>query len=111
MDVTPTHERALARLAQFLPAAGRRYAETRNHDDGPVAGGRGDVSQLTPWLHAGVITETEVLDVVLRQHSPAAAEKFIAEVFWRIYFSCYCMMRPRITPRSPRSPCPPRPRW
>lgn len=97
MDFTPTRTRALSRLAEFLPAAGRRYAETRNADDGPGGDkGRGNVSQLSPWLHAGLISETEVLDAVLSQHSPRAAEKFIAEVFWRIYFKGYLEQRPDI---------------
>jgi hypothetical protein len=96
MDTAPTREAALARLAAFLPAAGRRYAETRNADDGPVPSGRGNVSQLSPWLHAGVIGAPEVLEAVLGQHSPRAAEKFIAEVFWRIYFKGYLEQRPAI---------------
>ena len=81
MQFEPTRAAARARLAAFLPAAGRRYAETRNADDGPAEGGRGNVSQLSPWLHAGVLGETEVLEAVLGAHSPRAAEKFIAEVF------------------------------
>jgi hypothetical protein len=96
MDFTPTREAALARLAAFLPAAGRRYAETRNADDGPHEGGRENVSQLSPWLHAGLIGEPEVLAAVLGAHSPRAAEKFIAEVFWRIYFKGYLEQRPAI---------------
>jgi len=96
MDFTPTRERARARLAEFLPAAGRRYAETRNADDGAAAGGRGNVSQLSPWLHAGLIGEAEVLAAVLGAHSPRIAEKFIAEVFWRIYFKGYLEQRPAI---------------
>jgi hypothetical protein len=96
MDFTPTRSDAQARLAAFLPAAGRRYADTRNHDDGPADGGRSNVSQLSPWLHAGLIGETEVLEAVLGAHSPRAAEKFIAEVFWRVYFKGYLEQRPAI---------------
>ena len=97
MDFTPTRARGQARLAEFLPAAGRRYAETRNADDGPRKdSGRGNVSQLSPWLHAGLLGEAEVLEAVLGQHSPRAAEKFIAEVFWRIYFKGYLEQRPTI---------------
>ncbi|MFM7378690.1 MAG: FAD-binding domain-containing protein [Erythrobacter sp.] len=96
MDFAPTRAAALARLAAFLPAAGRRYAETRNADDGERAEGRGNVSQLSPWLHAGLIGEPEVLEAVLSAHSPRAAEKFIAEVFWRIYFKGYLEQRPAI---------------
>ncbi len=96
MDFAPTRAAALARLARFLPAAGRHYAETRNADDGPRAEGRGNVSQLSPWLHGGLIGEREVLEAVLGQHSPRAAERFIAEVFWRIYFKGYLEQRPAI---------------
>ena len=96
MDWTPNRARGLARLAEFLPAAGRRYADERNHDNGPADGGRGNVSQLSPWLHAGLMGETEVLEAVLARHSPRAAEKFIAEVFWRIYFKGYLEQRPAI---------------
>ena len=96
MDFTPTRERALDRLARFLPAAGRRYAETRNADDGPAESGRGNVSQLSPWLHAGLIGEREVLEAVLGVHAPRAAEKFIGEVFWRVYFKGYLEQRPAI---------------
>jgi deoxyribodipyrimidine photo-lyase len=96
MQFAPTRAAARARLAAFLPAAGRHYAETRNADDGPAQGGRGNVSQLSPWLHAGLIGAPEVLQAVLGQHSPRAAEKFIAEVFWRIYFKGYLEQRPAI---------------
>lgn len=96
MNFTPSRARAQARLAEFLPAAGRRYADTRNHDDGPAEGGRGNVSQLSPWLHAGLIGEPEVLEAVLGAHSARAAEKFVAEVFWRVYFKGYLEQRPAI---------------
>ena len=96
MQFTPTRAAGLDRLAQFLSAAGRRYAETRNADDGPQPGGRGNVSQLSPWLHAGLLDEREVLDAVLGAHGPRAAEKFVAEVFWRIYFKGYLEQRPAI---------------
>ncbi len=93
----PTRTAALNRLAAFLPAAGRRYADTRNEDGGPGADGAyGNVSQLSPWLHAGVLGEAEVIEAVLGQHSPNASEKFVAEVFWRIYFKGYLEQRPAI---------------
>ena len=103
MHLEPTREAGLQRLAAFLPNAGYAYANNRNHDDGarisgPNAPWRSNVSQLSPWLHAGLIKEAEVIDAVLAQHSPAAAEKFIAEVFWRIYFKGYLEQRPAIWP-------------
>jgi len=98
MQFTASRTAALARLSEFLPRAGRAYANNRNHDDGVSGAGemRSNVSQLSPWLHAGLIGEAEVVDTVLGKHSPAAAEKFIAEVFWRVYFKGYLEQRPSV---------------
>jgi len=97
MGFEPTRAAGLKRLAEFLPRAGRAYANNRNYDDGtPAEAMRRNVSQLSPWLHAGLVKESEVLDAVLRQHSAETADKFIAEVFWRVYFKGYLEQRPGI---------------
>lgn len=98
MQFDPTRAAGLARLAAFLPRAGRHYAEHRNADEGtaPDGAARRHVSQLSPWLHAGLVGEAEVLDAVLARHAPRDAEKFVAEVFWRIYFKGYLEQRPLI---------------
>ena len=99
MNFDPSREAGLERLADFLPRAGHAYANSRNHDDGARADNakaRSNVSQLSPWLHAGLVREAEVVDAVLGQHSPGAAEKFIAEVFWRVYFTGYLEQRPSV---------------
>jgi deoxyribodipyrimidine photo-lyase len=85
---------ALARLQAFVPHAGRRYAEQRNHDPGP--GLRDNVSMLSPYLRHRVLTEREVLAAVLQQHSAQAAEKFIQEVFWRSYWKGWLQLRPQV---------------
>jgi len=81
---------ALARLAAFIPHAGRDYAAGRNYDD------QTHVSVLSPYLRHRIITEAEVLAAVLRHHSPAAAEKFIAEVCWRTYWKGWLERRPAL---------------
>jgi len=98
MLFTPTRTAGLERLADFLPRAGSAYAKTRNHDDGVPADGkaRSNVSQLSPWLHSGLLSEAEVINATLNQHSPSAAEKFISEVFWRVYFKGYLEQRPSV---------------
>lgn len=96
MPFEPTRAAGLARLAEFLPRAGRFYADHRNADEGAIAPARRNVSQLSPWLHAGLLGEAEVVDAVLGAHSPRAAEKFIAEVFWRVYFKGYLEQRPSV---------------
>ena len=88
-----TREAGLEQLHSYAEHMGRYYAERRNHDEGPP---RRNVSQLSPWLHAGLISEGEVLQTALSRHSPSSADKFISEVFWRIYFKGYLEQRPTI---------------
>lgn len=93
----PSRQAGLDRLAAFAPSAGGAYARTRNFDDGaPEKGMRTNVSQLSPWLHAGLISEIEVLETVLASHGPKEAESFVSEVFWRVYFKGYLEQRPTI---------------
>ena len=93
----PTREAALARLNAFVPHAGRDYASGRNVDRGPLD--RSNVSALSPYVRRRMITEEEVVRAVLRQHSFAAAEKFIQEVAWRTYWKGWLEMRPDMLAR------------
>ena len=80
----PTRAAGLAALTTFIPEAGRRYAQSRNHDLGPDA--RSNVSMLSPYLRHRLVTEGEVVEAVLDAHTVASAEKFVQEVFWRTYW-------------------------
>jgi deoxyribodipyrimidine photo-lyase len=93
----PTRQAGLSRLAGFVPAAGRSYANRRNTDYGPDD--RGNVSALSPHLRHRLITEHEVLQAVLASHTLGSAEKFVQEVFWRGYFKGHLETRPAIWQR------------
>ncbi len=97
MQWLPTRAAGLARLAEFLPDAGRAYAERRNLDLGPQD--RSNVSALSPWLRRRLVTEDEVVAAVLARHSFAAAEKFIQEVAWRTYWKGWLELRPDLLVR------------
>jgi deoxyribodipyrimidine photo-lyase len=90
----PTREAGLARLSHFVASAGRHYQNKRNADLGPAD--RSNVSALSPYIRHRMVSEEEVLQAVLARHSPAAAEKFIQEVFWRTYFKGHLETRPVI---------------
>lgn len=90
----PDRAHGLARLAAFVPAAGRAYANRRNTDYGPYD--RGNVSVLSPYLRHRILTEREVLAAVLARHDLSTAEKFVQEVFWRGYFKGHLESRPEI---------------
>ena len=91
-DVAATREAALARLQAFLPHAGERYTDWRNHDFGPA--GDNAVSVLSPWLRHRLISEQEVVAQVMANHGLEAAEKYIQEVCWRSYWKGYLERRP-----------------
>lgn len=93
----PTRKAALARLAAFVPHAGRDYASGRNVDRGPLD--RSNVSALSPYIRRRMITEEEVVRAVLAQHSFQAAEKFVQEVAWRTYWKGWLEMRPDMLAR------------
>lgn len=93
-DFPATRTAALEKLTRFVPHAGADYARLRNFDHGP--GRHDNVSTLSPYLRHRLLTEPEVLQAVLGRHSPRAAEKFIAEVFWRTYWKGWLELRPSV---------------
>lgn len=94
MEFTPSRAVALEMLAAFLPRAGHAYAQGRNTDPGPT--GVHAVSRLSPYLRHRVMLESEVVAATLAQHSFAAAEKFLQEVFWRTYFKGWLEHHPDV---------------
>lgn len=90
----PTRAAGLARLAAFVPRAGKHYSGQRNYDYGPDK--RDNVSVLSPWVRHRLVTEEEVLRATLARHAPSTAEKFIQEVFWRTYFKGWLEQRPSV---------------
>ena len=84
----------LARLSNFADSAGKRYATRRNSDFGPLD--RSNVSMLSPYVRHRLVTETEILEQILRRHTLDSANKFIEEVFWRTYFKGWLEHRPAV---------------
>jgi deoxyribodipyrimidine photo-lyase len=89
-----TREAALERLQNFLPHAGEVYAAKRNYDFG--VDNRTNISLLSPFIRHRLISEREVVEAVLDQHSLIKSEKFIQEVFWRSYWKGWLEMRPSV---------------
>ena len=88
----PNYTAALTRLNAFIPHAGYDYTSKRNYD----RPGHPHVSRLSPYLRHRIITEDDVLSATLARHSPQAADKFIAEVYWRTYWKGWLEMRPTV---------------
>mgnify|MGYP003691760271 CR=1 FL=1 len=97
MTIDATREEGLARLADFVPRAGRAYAADRSTDRGP--GDRTAVSTLSPWVRHRLVTEREVVETVLQRHSLDAAQKFVQELYWRTYWKGWLELRPSVWAR------------
>ena len=88
-SLEPTRAAARARLAEFLPAAGR-YAAERNF----VRPGHDHVARLSPWVQKRLLLESEVVTAALAQWAFPAVEKFVQEVYWRTYWKGWLEQRP-----------------
>jgi len=85
----PTRAAALARVEEFLPAAGR-YAAERNY----VRPGHENISRLSPWLQKRLLLESEIVAAARARWSFPAVEKFVQEVYWRTYWKGWLEQRP-----------------
>ena len=89
-----TRDSGLQALQSFLPSAGRDYAQQRNYDLG--RGHHDNVSRLSPYLSHRLITESEVVNAVLKEHKPKDCESFLQEVCWRTYWKGWLEGRPQV---------------
>ena len=86
---SPTRAAALARMAEFLPDAGR-YAADRNF----VRPGHPNISRLSPWVQKRLLLEEEVVGSARARWPFEAVEKFVQEVYWRTYWKGWLEQRP-----------------
>ena len=100
LPLAPSRSVGLQRLDRFVASAGRAYQSHRNTDRG--VGHHVNVSMLSPYLRHRMITETEVLEQVLAEHSESAAFKFVQEVFWRGYWKGWLEHRSLLWPEYQR---------
>ncbi|MFT7328186.1 MAG: deoxyribodipyrimidine photo-lyase [Crocinitomicaceae bacterium] len=76
MNFPTQYSKIINRIESINP---NEYAKTRNHLNGMV-------TFLSPYLTRGVITLSQVRDVVLQKYSEKESEKLIQELAWREYF-------------------------
>ncbi len=89
-----TRATGLDLLRDFVPRAGAHYAKERNIDTGADA--RSNVSQLSAYLRYRLLSERDVVEAVLAQHSVQAADKYVQEVLWRTYWKGWLEQRPTV---------------
>ena len=88
------HEQAYSSLNIYLENSVLIYAKSRNFDFGPD--NRRNVSSLSKFVSHRIILEYELVLEALKKHEYQTIEKFIQEVFWRIYWKGWLELRPGV---------------
>jgi len=85
---------ALKKLDNFINAELLNYNFKRNFDLGPED--KSNVSCLSPYISHRLITEYEVAKIVLAKFPYQKVEKYIQEIFWRVYWKGWLELRPQV---------------
>ena len=85
---------ALKKLDDFIENNLLEYGKLRNFDFGIQ--NRKNTSCLSPYVSHGIISETEIINKVLKKHLFNKTEKFVQEVLWRIYWRGWLELRPMV---------------
>ena len=94
MKFNITREGAVKELDNFIETNLKDYSFKRNFDFGP--NDKSNVSCLSPYITHRLITEFEVAKKVLGKYSFQKVEKFIQEIFWRVYWKGWLELRPQV---------------
>ena len=89
-----SREGALKQLDAFINSELANYSFKRNFDLGPKD--KSNVSCLSPYISHRLITEYEVAKTVLAKFPYQKVEKYIQEIFWRVYWKGWLELRPQV---------------
>ena len=94
MNFKTTRKEALEVLENYVEKEITNYNAKRNFDFGPS--NRENVSCLSPYITHRLITEYEITKKVLSKHPHQKVEKYIQEIFWRVYWKGWLELRPQV---------------
>jgi deoxyribodipyrimidine photo-lyase len=94
MKFHTSREKALESLDIFINNDIINYSSKRNYDFGPLK--RDNVSCLSPYISHRLISEYEISKKVLSKYPYQKVEKYIQEIYWRIYWKGWLELRPKV---------------
>jgi hypothetical protein len=94
MKFHTSREKALESLEVFINKDIVNYSSKRNYDFGPID--RKNVSCLSPYISHRLIDEYEISKKVLNKHPYSKVEKYIQEIYWRVYWKGWLELRPKV---------------
>ena len=78
----------------FLESKIKDYAKFRNFDYGPT--NKSSVSKLSPYISHRILLEYELLKEIKKKYQSQNINKFIEEIYWRIYWKGWMENRPKV---------------
>ena len=94
MQFVTSRSEALDKLNKYLESDVANYNTKRNFDFG--VSNRHNVSCLSPYIAHRLITEYETTKLVLKKYPFKKVDKFIQEIFWRVYWKGWLELRPKV---------------
>ncbi len=94
MQFITSRSEALDKLNKFIESDISNYNAKRNFDFG--INDRSNVSCLSPYITHRLINEYETTKLVLKKYPFQKVDKFIQEIFWRIYWKGWLELRPKV---------------
>ncbi len=94
MKFETSRKEALEILENYIEKDISVYTAQRNFDFGPQ--NRKNISCLSPYITHRLISEYEVAKKVLSKYPYQRVEKFVQEIFWRVYWKGWLELRPKV---------------
>ena len=94
MNFVTTRKEALNVMERYIENNISDYTAKRNFDFGPQ--NRKNISCLSPYITHRLISEYEVAKKTLSKYPYQKVEKFIQEIFWRVYWKGWLELRPKV---------------
>ncbi len=88
------YQRANEDKLDFIQKGLKDYASQRNYDFGPKS--RENISNLSKYISHRIINEYDLIREILSEHNLQKVDKFIQEIFWRVYWKGWLEHRPKV---------------
>ena len=88
------YKKAIEDKSKFIQKRLKDYSSQRNYDFGPNS--RENTSNLSKYISHRIINEYDLVREVLSQYNLQKVDKFIQEVFWRVYWKGWLEHRPEV---------------
>ena len=85
-------QHTIDKMTDWMPNAASSYKSSRNYD----LDGKQTTSRLSESISAGILSEMDVIDCAKRFNISMKNNKFIEEIFWRVYFRGYFETHPSV---------------